>query len=210
MALGLGFMAMFIPLPKSFFRAGKILGVAILLGIVVFIFIVARHGKEITGGASGRSPKRGIVRKALRFIGSLTSGVRNIGKSQLLPSVLALSLLKLAVQTLAFYTMMWAYGFRLSIWTGIAVFLIAHLGTSVPSTPASVGMFQFFCVAGLKLFGVAKPAATGFSLLAFVLLMAPLWVVGFFALAQSGVNLGHIRRDMEQLKQSEPMNPASP
>ncbi|HYG34894.1 MAG TPA: hypothetical protein VEC99_08930, partial [Clostridia bacterium] len=93
----------------------------------------------------------------------------------------------------AFLAVLWAYGFELSIWVQVAVFLIACVGISLPSTPASAGVFQLFCVAGLTVFGVPKPAASAFSLLAFVVLTVPLSLAGFWALAQSGLKLRQIR-----------------
>ena len=59
--------------------------------------------------------------------------------------------------------------------TGLAVFIIVHLGTLVPGAPANVGSYQFFTVLGLTLFGVEKAAAAGFSFVVFTVLTAPLW-----------------------------------
>jgi hypothetical protein len=47
------------------------------------------------------------------------------------------------------------------------------------------------------LFGVPKPVATGFALLAFAVLTIPLSATGFLALAQSGVSLGEVRKKMD-------------
>jgi uncharacterized membrane protein YbhN (UPF0104 family) len=125
----------------------------------------------------------------------MVRGIQGIGGSPFIPVVLVLSLLKLVVQGLAFITLLWAYGFALSPWVQIGVFLIACVGMSVPSTPASAGVFQVFCVAGLLVFGVPKAPATAFSLLAFVVLTAPLSLAGFVALAQTGMGLSQIRKE---------------
>jgi uncharacterized membrane protein YbhN (UPF0104 family) len=67
------------------------------------------------------------------------------------------SLLVLMAQALAMWLVMKSYGLPLSIWAGTAVLLIVHAGTAIPNAPANVGSYQFFCVLGLRLFGVAKP-----------------------------------------------------
>ncbi|MGH7968703.1 MAG: hypothetical protein ACREIC_08260, partial [Limisphaerales bacterium] len=69
-----------------------------------------------------------------------------------------------------------------------------------PSTPAGIGVFQLVCVAGLRFFGVPRPAASSFSLLAYIVLTAPLTIAGFFAAAQSGLTLAQIRREIAQWK----------
>jgi hypothetical protein len=59
-----------------------------------------------------------------------------------------------------------------------------------------VGTFQFFTVVGLLLFGVHKTEATGFSLVAFLVITLPLLGLGFLALSRSGTTLWSIREQM--------------
>jgi hypothetical protein len=77
-------------------------------------------------------------------------------------------------------------------------------GTAIPNAPANVGTYQFFTVLGLTWFGVAKTQATVFSVVVFVLLTLPLWLVGFVALRSAGYSLTHIRRDMSLQARESP------
>jgi hypothetical protein len=88
---------------------------------------------------------------------------------------------------------MWAYGFRLTFWHGTAVLIILHLGTLVPSAPSNLGTYQFFTVVGLTQFGIEKTAATGFSVIVFVILTIPLWIIGIFAFGRAGLTLQQLR-----------------
>jgi uncharacterized membrane protein YbhN (UPF0104 family) len=108
---------------------------------------------------------------------------------------LGLSLLKLAVQFFAFACLFQAHHFRFPIMVQLAVFVVAYAGLSMPSTPASVGVFQLFCIAALRMFNVPKEEAAGFALLAFGVLTLPLSLAGFFALAQSGLTLDKVRTE---------------
>jgi hypothetical protein len=83
-----------------------------------------------------------------------------------------------------------AYGFLLPFWVQTAVFLVATVGISVPSTPAGAGVFQLSCVAGLTLFSVPKPAASGFALLAFAVLTVPLSMLGLLPSSRRGSPCG--------------------
>jgi uncharacterized membrane protein YbhN (UPF0104 family) len=82
-------------------------------------------------------------------------------------AALGISLLKLALQALAFVAVLSAYDFGFSFWVKMTVFLVTYIGISVPSTPASLGVFQLFCTTGLMHFGIAKPVAGGFALVAY-------------------------------------------
>ncbi len=63
---------------------------------------------------------------------------------------------------------------------------------------AMIWIFSNFCVAGLRLFGTRKEAASAFALLAFVVLTVPLFRAGFFAVAQSGMSLRQFRDEIRQ------------
>jgi len=65
-----------------------------------------------------------------------------------------------------------------------------------------VGVFQLLCVAGLRYFGVSKPTASAFALLAFVVLTAPLTLAGFVAVTRSGLSLRQIRHEITALKEA--------
>jgi len=80
---------------------------------------------------------------------------------------------------------------------GFLVFLIVHFGTLLPNAPGNAGVYQFFCVLGLTLFGLPKTAAAGFSIVVYVLLEGPTWLIGFLVLAQNRLKIASIRKDIE-------------
>ncbi len=74
------------------------------------------------------------------------------------------------------------------------------LGTLLPNAPGNAGVYQFFCVLGLTLFGVDKTAAAGFSLVLYSLLITPVWLIGFLFLSQSGISTKSVRQDIEKFR----------
>ena len=105
----------------------------------------------------------------------------------------ALSLALLAGQILAFWLVMRACRLDVTAWVAAATVMIVHLGTAIPNAPANVGTYQFFCVVGLTLFGIDTPAAATFSVVVFVILTVPLWLLGSVALGRMGLSLAAIR-----------------
>jgi uncharacterized protein (TIRG00374 family) len=186
LAIFIGINTMFVPLPRQLAFSAEVLGVIVLVATAVLLFVVLSESRE-------ESHPHSLLG---RFFIGVATGLRQIGMSSAFYKSLATSVLVIGFQALAFWCVMMAAHLRLSIWAGMAVFLIVHLGTAVPNAPANVGSFQFFCVVGLALFGVPKPAAAAFSIVVFVILTAPLWILGLIALAQSGMTLRSIRREI--------------
>jgi uncharacterized protein (TIRG00374 family) len=202
-AMGIGLAAVFAPLPENLIEAGETFGAVVALFVASFIYLVLRRPRP---RRSGRPADRGMPRwKPLRAIAGLfkrlSEGLREASRTKEFYLAFALSLPFLALQAITLWLIMLGYGLRLSIWVGVAVYVVVGLGTALPNTPANVGSYQFFTVLGLTLFGVDKTSATGFSLVVFTLLSLPLLIIGFLALSRSGMSLAAIR---EELQRPEP------
>ena len=182
LALGVAVAAMRMPLPRNLLRAGDLLGGLILVATALFLYEVFRRPGP---AARAHQPPGRLAR--------FRQGFQQIGRRPEAFLAFGLSLLLLTGQILAFWLVMRAYGLDLSFWIGAATLMIVHLGTAVPNAPANVGTYQFFCVLALTLFGIDKSVATGFSVVVFVILTLPLWVIGFLALGRSGATLASVR-----------------
>lgn len=199
LAVCIGLTTLFVPFPKSLLEAADILGVLILAATALFLYLVLRPRRLVR---AGRPHAR--FRALFSSFRALQSGLEGIGRSRVLYVSLVVSLLMLASQILAFWLIMWACNLRLSFWAGAVVLLIVRLGTAIPNAPANLGTYQLFTVVGLGLFGVEKAAATSFSLVVFVLLTVPLWIIGLFAIARSGATLAVIRAEIGRLARRSP------
>ena len=197
-AMGIGLAAIFAPLPEDLIEAGETFGAVIALIVVLFAYLVLRRprpgGRQANRCLPGWKPLRAVVALLTRLV----EGLRETGRTKEFYLAFVLSLFFLAMQTLAFWLIMLGYGLRLSLWVGVAVFVIVNLGTALPNTPANVGSYQFFTVLGLTLFGVDKTSATGFSLVVFALLTLPPLLIGFLALSRSGMSLAAIRDELRR------------
>jgi glycosyltransferase 2 family protein len=119
---------------------------------------------------------------------------RDMGRRRETYVAFAASAILLLGQIVAFWLVGVAYGpLHLGFWAAAATLIIIHLGTAIPNTPANVGTYQFFCVLALTLLGVDKTMATGFSVVVFVALTVPLWLIGSLALGRSGTSLASVR-----------------
>jgi uncharacterized protein (TIRG00374 family) len=192
LALCLGIAAVLVPLPHSIERTADIFGITVILCAGAFGCLVYRYG-----GRPAASSELGRIRSFLR---SMLAGSHSIITSARFWPAVALSFAVLGFQSLAFCFMMPAFGLNLPLWVGLIVFFIVHLGTSVPNAPANVGSYQFFAALGLTLFGVDKATAAGFSIVVFLALTIPLWIIGSLALTASGMNLKRVRLEISGLR----------
>jgi uncharacterized protein (TIRG00374 family) len=196
LAIGVGVAAALIPLPANLVRAGDILGLAIVLATVLFGYEVLRTPTTRAAGIGEAEPAS--VGRLERF----RRQFRDLGRRRETYVAFPLSLVLLIGQILAFWLVMVAYGLPASLWVGAATLVIIHLGTAIPNAPANVGTYQFFCVVALTIFGIDKTVATGFSVVVFIVLTIPLWLLGSLALARSGETLAGVRTYM-RLKPSD-------
>lgn len=183
LALGIGLTAMLVHLPRDLVRTADVLGAIVVAGTGLFAYVVLRRGKADRPRGRNLPPWRPL-RAAVTAFESLAGGIRDIGISPFLVASLLVSSLILIFQTLSFWLVMLAYGLRFSPWIGAAVFLIEHLGTALPNAPSNLGTYQFFTVLGLTLFGVDKTTAAGFSIVVFIILTLPLWLIGLVAIGR--------------------------
>ena len=196
LALAIGIAALFVPLPQNLLAAEEILGIIVLMAISLFVYLI--FGKRRASSekkTSGWKPLRAIT----GFIEHLTTEVRSIGTSRFSYVSMLVSVFILVFQIIAFWLVMRACGLQLSFWAGAVVLLIVHIGTAIPNAPSNVGTYQFFTVVGLQLFGVDKTLATGFSVVVFIVLTIPLWVLGLLAVSRSGMTLSFIRSEISKM-----------
>jgi uncharacterized membrane protein YbhN (UPF0104 family) len=185
LTIGFGVMAMLVPLPQNLVHAGDVLGAVVLVLAGAFFYVVLRTKRR-------------------------AEGFRRIGLGRATWLAFALSLVFLASQVMAFWLVMRACGLALSLWIAAAVVIIIHLGTAVPNAPANVGTYQFFTVLGLSLFGVDKATATAFSMIVFVTLTVPLWLLGYAALVRTRLSLRALRAAVEASEPSRDAPAAGP
>jgi glycosyltransferase 2 family protein len=202
LALALGLTSLFVPLPRDLLDAADILGITVISATALFVFLVFRRRKlEI---ADARRPRWKPLRAAAAFFSRMAEGIAAIGFSRSFFISLFFSLLILVMQALAFWMVMRAYGIDQSIWVGAALLLIVHFGTAIPNAPSNIGSFQFFTVLGLSLFGVDKTTAAGFSVVVFIILTVPLWLIGIVAINRTGLTLNAIRAEITRVIARKP------
>ncbi len=199
LGVGIALTAQLVDLPSNLMWAANVLGVVVLFFIAVFAFLVIRKEKELEKRQTAEAAKSKLMGVIGSTLNRLAAGIKTIGTSRSFYAALLVSPFFLIFQALALWFIMIGYGLHLSVWSGAAVMMILLLGTAIPNAPSNVGTYQFFTVLGLTLFGIDKTTATGFSVVAFIVLTLPLWIIGFIALTRTGMKLRDIQFKISKL-----------
>lgn len=193
LALAVGAVILLVPLPRYLVDAEEILAGIVFAAAGLMLYLVLWRRDAESADAVRATPRLKPLAWLVRLERRLRADLRDIGRAPLLYASFVVSVMILVFQIAAFWLMLVAYGLELSVWHGAAVFLVVHLGTTVPSAPSNVGTYQFFTVVGLTLFSVDKTTATGFSVVVFIALTVPLWMIGGVAFARAGLSLRGVR-----------------
>ncbi len=203
LSLWVGFLLYFITLPQNITIVADTIGCIIMILTVLFVANILLKEQESPVIAKENALTWKPARLFVTFVGKLAADLREIGLSRSFYFSFLVSFGYILFQILAFWFTMIGYHIPLSFLECTAVTLIIILGTAVPNAPSNVGSFQFFCVVGLSLFGVNKTLASGFSIVSFVVLTIPLWLLGLLALKYSGMTIASMKREAIQLGAAE-------
>lgn len=189
-------------LPKFLVDGGYVLAIVIL--IVACFLAVAMYWKEQTLDALAKA-------RWLNWVHVLVKDLHLIGHSRYLYFAFLISLPYLLTQVIPIYALFRAYDQLddLGLLAAFAMMVILRLGAVVPQAPGNLGAYQFLTVLSLLLFGVEKALAKRFSLVLWAVVTLPLLIVGFVALAITGVRMHELHREAQKKIQSREPQPAS-
>ena len=106
----------------------------------------------------------------------------------------ALTALATAIDLLAIWLVMTAFGWHMNLTAAVTVVVFLNVGGLVPAAPGYIGIFQVACIFALGLFGVVESEAVAYSVVFQLLVIFLLIVLGAMAMISCGDRLGPWRR----------------
>jgi hypothetical protein len=103
---------------------------------------------------------------------------------------------------LPIYTLVKATGLAIPWTASFVMMVLIRLSSVVPQAPGNLGSFHWVTARTLIMFGLGAAHAKRFSLILWAVITLPLIVVGFFALAVTGLKMSHLHRDATAAAQS--------
>ncbi len=160
--------------------------------ILVIGLILALRGRSLETHIDSWQPPGRIGSRLKAGLSNIVTNAGRFTVAKLLVSVLtAIGIAALRIGVL--WLLLTAYHLHLSALQTAGLFGIVMIGTFLPNTPGNIGSWQFFCMLGLGLFGVAGARAAGFSLVAFAIWTIPPALIGVGALLASPFSWSDLR-----------------
>lgn len=190
-------LVVFVPVPKSL-----VYGCSVATGIVLagcgLLMLKVRQSRIHRG-----QNKEG---KLVCVWHQLVDGLHLMANGSTIAAVTGMSLVSLLMYILASWIAMKSCLIVLPLAIAAAAVIIIRVGTAIPTTPGSVGAYQFFTVLALRLFGVSKTAAATFTVVAFAAFSFPLLIGGAVAFVLTGTDFAEILSLWNQPSKNVPVD----
>jgi uncharacterized protein (TIRG00374 family) len=191
LAYGGLFLVLLFALPLPAWVGSSVSTFVVATALVTLAVVILAYRPEwllaLTGRVFARFPGRfgQLVQAYLKDgIGSLST-LRS-------PSGLARSLFWTAViwatAVLNNYLILLAFQLRLPWMAPFFVLMVLQVGISLPSTPGSIGIFEYGCILALSLFSVARADALSYGFVLHAVVFLPVVILGFLAFLYLGLN----------------------
>jgi glycosyltransferase 2 family protein len=160
---------------------GPARGTALVLVILVPCLLVLTWQKDfilrITERMSHLVPVKWrdwLMRQARFGITSLEA----VRQPRLLIGLLLWSVLVWVLSALTNYLVFQALDLTLPLSAALLLLVVLHVGTSVPSSPGRVGVFQYLVILSLSVYAVDKNIALGYSIVLYLVIYLSIAVIG--------------------------------
>ena len=176
-----------VPLPR-FIRTGG-LSLAVVVVVTAILLAIAMFWKEQTLDALLNAPR-------VSWVHTLIQDLHLIGHSRYLYFAFLVSLPCMLLQMIPIYAILRASqeAHKLPLMVSFALMLALRLNSVLPQAPGNVGTFQIVASRGMMRFGVAREMAQDLSFIMWGVVTLPLVVVGFVAVALTGLKIGELHR----------------
>ena len=176
-----------VPLPR-FIRTGGLSLAAVVL-VTAILLAIAMFWKEQTLDALLNAPR-------FSWVHTLIQDLHLIGHSRYLYFAFLVSLPCMLLQMVPIYAVLRASQevHKLPLMVSFALMLALRLNSVLPQAPGNVGTFQIVASRGMMRFGVGREIAQDLSFIMWGIVTLPLVVVGFVAVALTGLKIGELHR----------------
>jgi uncharacterized protein (TIRG00374 family) len=168
-------------LPRvSWLRAASIMAIALAGGLAVLIALFACYGDRPFRAALRPLARLPFVEpeRAERIAANLAQGMAALRRPRLAVAALGLTVVSWGVLGMSAWFVMRGFDLGLSPAAGLLAMIATSLGMIIPSSAASVGVFEAAAITALNAYGIPDSEALSYALVLHALNLFPYLVVG--------------------------------
>jgi glycosyltransferase 2 family protein len=173
-------------MPPVLVKGGYILGIMIVICAIVIGYAMYAKKQSLNLFFGLAYP---------RWFNTLIEDLHLIGHSRYLYYSFLVSGAFLLAQILPIYTLVKATGLAIPWTASFVLMVLLRLSSILPQAPGNLGSFHWVTARTLIMFGLPAAHAKRFSIILWAVITIPLVIVGFLALAVTGVKMSHLHRD---------------
>jgi hypothetical protein len=173
-------------LPAVLLKGGYILGfIIVMAGLILGFAMYAKQQQlDVLFGLAWPG-----------WFNTLIEDLHLIGHSRYLYYSFFASGAYLLAQVLPVYALVKANDLPVPWTASFTMMVLLRLSAVVPQAPGNLGSFQWVTARTLIMFGLGTPHAKRFSLILWAVVTLPLILIGFIALAATGIKMSHLHRE---------------
>ncbi len=174
------------------------------LFLIVFLLLLflGHKGEKIIDWLQDRF-QAGIINKVSGFARKFVHGLEMLRDWRVIIPVFMLSLIVWSIEVLNYLMIMHAFDIRLPLQAAMFTLVVTNLGIMIPSSPGSVGTFQYFCLLALGFYGIQQETGLAFAVTLHASMYIPVTILGIIFLARMGLSLNNIRLASGRAKEEE-------
>jgi uncharacterized protein (TIRG00374 family) len=206
LAYGALFLVMLLTLPLPAWVGGSVSTFALATLLATLVVVVLAYRPEIFLELAGRFFARFPGRVAQFVQSHLKEGMeslRSLRKRSELARALLWTALIWATAVLNNALVLQAMHLNLPWMAPFFVLVVLQIGISLPSTPGSLGVFEYGCMLALSLFFVGRADALGFGFVLHAVVFLPVIVFGFLAFLYLGINVEQVAAPSQAYRETD-------
>jgi uncharacterized protein (TIRG00374 family) len=182
-------------LPIWLVTTAAVVPFTVALGMVITASLVPGLLIRVLNVVTNRMPQS-MGKTTSTLASQFLAGFSGLHQPKRIITVFALSLPIWLAEGTMYYSIAFGFGlqdyFETIFLMIVAMFLVtaaSNLSTSLPSSPGSVGPFEFFAVLSLIYLGVGAGVASAYAIVLHVALLMPVSILGLIILARESISL---------------------
>ena len=184
--------------------AGPARGTALILAILVPCFIllvwqrkfILRMVEQISHFVPA-SWRGWLMRQTSHGLASLEV----MRSPRLLIGLFGCSIIVWTISALTNYLVFLSLRIAMPVWASLLLLAVLQIGTAVPSSPGSIGVFQYLVVLTLSIFALDKNVALGYSFVLYLVIFVPIALLGIWGLWHEKITWGKLTEALVRLSE---------
>jgi uncharacterized protein (TIRG00374 family) len=171
----------------------------IFLGTLILLYIMMR-AKELTGKVIKKVfgfLKEPVLKKILDLTSSFIEGLNILRQRRKILTVSSFSILVWTFEGTTFYLGAKALNLSITYPQAYLTMVVIALGVMIPSSPAFVGVYEYFCITALALFAIDKSLALSYAVLLHFLQFSLIIGFGLFFLWKENLSLWKLKEEIK-------------